>query len=360
MSVKRWWCILRLQGFDDFGDTLERERGGDRGSYGDDGGFRGGRPGADRARGRGRGGHERDRGEFRRGGDYDDGDSGPQWRTRRELRGGGPAPILADLSGEVVWGVSPVIAAMRSGRRELYKLFVQDGLGSGQGRRRDRSALQAALAAAEERGVPVDYVSKHDLNLLSDNRPHQGLAIDASPIEPTNLETPPPAERAAGATRAPVWVALDEVTDPQNLGAVLRSAHFLGVDGVVICAKNSAPLSPVVSKASAGALEVMPVHAVGNLMRWLHRCQEEGWEVLGAEAGEDSVDIREVSVESPTVLVLGSEGFGLRPLVRRACSAFVRIDGGVEASGESVEGFEVDSLNVSVAAGIAMHHLTRG
>ena len=81
---------------------------------------------------------------------------------------------------------------------------------------------------------------------------------------------------------------MDEIVDPQNLGAVLRSAHFLGVAGVVVCAKNSAPLSPVVSKASSGALERMDVRSVGVMPRFLRRCVEEGWDVFGADNAPDA------------------------------------------------------------------------
>lgn len=127
--------------------------------------------------------------------------------------------------------------------------------------------------------------------------------------------------------RPPVWLALDEVTDPQNLGGILRSAYFLGVDGVALCARNSAPLSPTVSKASAGALEVMELHEVNSLPRFLTMCQEAGWDVYGADAGPESVDVREVAVRGPCILVMGSEGFGLRPLVRQNCTALVRVAG---------------------------------
>lgn len=231
---------------------------------------------------------------------------------------------------ECLYGSSPVVAALSAGRREVYKVFVQEGLGSsptkGQvGRHQagmssgmgcitpynpdpfscrcqsrikfstpfSQGGKDPALAArirrlAEAAGAIVEEASKHTLNLLSENRPHQGVCADVGPLTMPELGevprewaacmrtltlTPMHGSRvttwrthrdtrlrlshagvAAGAR--PLWLALDQVSDPQNLGAVIRSAHFLGVTGVVLCAKNSAPLSPVVSKASAGALEV--------------------------------------------------------------------------------------------------------
>ena len=155
-----------------------------------------------------------------------------------------------------------------------------------------------------------------------------------------------------------MWLALDEVVDPQNLGAVLRSAHFLGVDGVVVCAKNSAPLSPVVSKASSGAAEARETYASrGAMSQFLERASRDGWAVLGAAAdSRDAKDVGEVEVTGPTVLVVGNEGRGLRTNVRRACGSMVKIDGAsrVRDDGDAA-GASVDSLNVSVATGILLH-----
>lgn len=138
------------------------------------------------------------------------------------------------------------------------------------------------------------------------------------------------------------------------MGAILRSALFLGADGVLLCSKNSAPLSGVASKASAGALEHFDtVRDVYNMPRFLERCKEEGWAVLGADAGSESKGVREVVVDGPTVLVMGSEGYGLRTNVRRACSGFVMIPSPLAAGDLK----NVDSLNVSVAAAILMHEL---
>jgi len=381
--------------FDDEGSTWgptrrgggDRDRGGDRGerygrggrgerySHGGDrfdrGGYRedrGGRGGGERRFDRGGGprfgrggGRGAGRGQaWGRGGDRGRGDR-PRWGGDSD--GEGPGNPRDQLVGECLYGVSPVVAALAAGRREVHRVFVQDGLGGGQGRSqaKDRNLAQRVRRAAEEAGVPVDTVDKHTLNLLANNRPHQGLAADVGPLAPTLLPGAPPREGRSGAP--PLWLALDEVSDPQNLGAILRSAHFMGVDGVAVCARNSAPLSAAVSKASAGALEVMDVHEVRNLPRFLTACQEEGWDVLGADAGEGSADVRGCRPRGPCVLVMGSEGFGLRPLVARACTGRVRIDGGngAGAAGPTWAGeFEVDSLNVSVATGVLLHSLLGG
>ena len=154
-----------------------------------------------------------------------------------------------------------------------------------------------------------------------------------------------------------LWLVLDEVVDPQNLGALLRSAYFMGGNriGVLVCAKNSAPPSPVVSAASAGALELIKVYSTSNLPRTLNSAKESGFRVIGASSSVPNSDaevyvLNELpSDDRSTILVLGSEGYGLRTLVAKACTDFVQIPG--------MDNTGVDSLNVSVTGGILLWHL---
>lgn len=205
-----------------------------------------------------------------------------------------------------------------------------------------------------------------------------------------------------------VWLVLDEVVDPQNLGALLRSAYFLGGGGgkkrlgVMVCAKNSAPPSSIVSAASAGALELLTIYSTNNLPRTLNHAREDGFRIIGASSSipnnkkpsnvddnEDDDDIDDDGNVVPTlydlqdlptlssngeddrpiILVLGSEGHGLRTLVAKACTEFVRIPEGKiqddeddddddDDTNNSVAG--VDSLNVSVTGGILLWHLLNG
>ncbi|MCO5609074.1 hypothetical protein L7F22_063296 [Adiantum nelumboides] len=303
--------------------------------------------------------------------------------ARREL------PVISSslpkIIGEVVYGVGPVYAALQVSRREFFCLYVQQNMaigGGNTGKKKDKKAVEWIIRTAVDRGVEVKEVTKHDLNMLADNRPHQGLILDASPLElvvSTHLDAPFE-ENGKG----PVWVALDEVMDPQNFGAILRSAYFFGAKGVVICAKNSAPLSAVVSKASAGALEVMELRSCKNMMKFLNRSTENGWRVVGGSAAGMGVSsVTELPRGLPTILVLGGEGKGLRTNVKMSCSELVSIPGLALASGGKRgslttkdadidaedkkhrpvlrgvrENFiAVESLNVSVAAGILLHEL---
>jgi 21S rRNA (GM2251-2'-O)-methyltransferase len=173
-----------------------------------------------------------------------------------------------------------------------------------------------------------------------------------------------------------LWLVLDEVVDPQNLGALLRSSFFLGSNrmGVLVCSKNSAPPSPVVSAASAGALELLDVYSTSSLPRTLSTALEDGFRIIGAASAkprgvedDDNVqllDLQDLPVnDQPTLLVLGSEGHGLRTLVAKLCTDFVRIprgnSHGIDHDDEDggVPDGAVDSLNVSVTGGILLWHL---
>ncbi|ONK69799.1 uncharacterized protein A4U43_C05F26860 [Asparagus officinalis] len=283
---------------------------------------------------------------------------------------------IPKMVGQAVYGVGPVLAALTVERREFYALYVQEGLDlSGNNRKKkDKKAVEKVLKLAEKLGLKVIETSKHDLNMIVDSRPHQGLVLDASSLELVNVKELEPV--SVEGRKAPVWVALDEVTDPQNLGAIVRSSYFFGVDGVVLCAKNSAPLSGVVSKASAGSLELIELRSCKNMMQFLSSSIENGWRVLGGSVSSKARPLCEVEDRVPTILVLGSEGSGLRPLVERSCTELVRIPGSVsmdesagdnefemEETDQSGKGQEmksflaVESLNVSVAAGVLLYHL---
>ncbi|KAM3252723.1 hypothetical protein T459_05468 [Capsicum annuum] len=282
---------------------------------------------------------------------------------------------LPRMVGEGIYGVGPVLAALSSGRRELYGLYIQQGLDlSGNNRKKkDKKGFERVLTMADKAGLGKKEVSKHDLNMITDNRPHQGLVLDASPLEMVAIKELEPVSIEEQETTS-LWVALDEVTDPQNLGAIIRSAYFFGASGIVLCAKNSAPLSGVVSKASAGSLELMELRSCKNMMQFLASSAENGWRVLGGSVSSRAVPLHEIVPGAPTILVLGSEGTGLRPLVERSCTELVRIPGNIPVdiiagqdedaecdnsiSGQNFKSFmAVESLNVSVAAGVLLHHL---
>lgn len=290
--------------------------------------------------------YERDRGEPAR-------DERPSWQQERADGAERPVTstsILQDnWKGDAIYGVSPVLAALNFSRRTLYSLHIQEGLKPA--KRKDQTAVAKAVQAAKVAGAEICSTSKHDLNIISGNRPHQGLVLDCSPLSFVPIDRLEDADHSfKDLTKPPLWLVLDEVMDPQNFGAALRSAYFLGASGVLTCSRNSAPLSPVVSKASAGAMEAMPVYSAQNLPRTLASAAASGWQVVGATSDPSSVNCLDITVRQPTLLVLGNEGVGLRTTVRNVCQTLVKVDTGYVADSDSV-----DSLNVSVATGILLH-----
>lgn len=275
--------------------------------------------------------------------------------------------------GDVVYGVSPVLAAMEAGRRTIHALYLQQGAEASR-HRKDKTAVVEAMQRAEEMGIQVINASKHDLNMVCDNRPHQGMVLDASFIDFEPLESMPWTQELWGGdiderAQPPVWLCLDEVVDPQNFGAALRSALFLGASGILTCKRNSSPLTGVVSKASSGAMELMPVHSCKSLPATLAEARNRGWTVVGAAAIADAVDCYSYQPSGPVILVMGNEGYGLRTTVTQQCDVMLRITSGDMSShpvlaqglGGAVRAKAaqklVDSLNVSVATGILLHQL---
>uniref|UniRef100_A0A672YCG4 rRNA methyltransferase 1, mitochondrial n=2 Tax=Sphaeramia orbicularis TaxID=375764 RepID=A0A672YCG4_9TELE len=250
---------------------------------------------------------------------------------------------------EVVFGVSPCLLAVIQGRRKIYRLYVKDGETS------HRASVVKVCEEAHKRGVPIQRVSKKDLDKMSGGRVHQGVCLQASPLYYLKEERELRLNRKD--QNIPLWLVLEAVQDPMNLGAILRSAYFLGVDRVASSVSHSCPLSPVVSKASSGVMEVMGVYGYGNLEHMLKMKAAQGWEVVGtvgAESVESHVSITQCSefeMTKPTLLLIGGEGEGLSRRLLSLCQTLITIPAGRElCSG-------IESLNVSVATGILLHSL---
>jgi len=198
--------------------------------------------------------------------------------------------------------------------------------------------------AAEARGIPIANRDRAELDRLSDGVRHQGVVAVADDYRFSSLD-----EMLAQANGTPVLVALDQVTDPQNLGAIIRSAVTLGLNGLIIPKHRAAGMTAAVVRASAGATEHASIARVTNLQRTLLSLSESGMQIVGLDAGAD-LDIRGLE-RSPAgrVLVVGSEGKGLRRMVRQRCDIVVHIP----------QVGPMDSLNASVAAAIAMYEMSR-
>jgi 23S rRNA (guanosine2251-2'-O)-methyltransferase len=205
----------------------------------------------------------------------------------------------------------------------------------------------ARLRADLERlGVPVHVSSRKQLDQLAEGRNHQGVVVEVEmPRELGESELRDALERARG--RA-FYLILDHVQDPHNLGACLRTADAAGVDGIVITKDQSVGITPTVTKVASGAAETVPLYQVTNLARALDWFKDAGIWIAGA-AGEAERTVYETDLDLPLALVIGAEGKGLRRLTRERCDFLVKIP---------MHG-QVESLNLSVAAGILLFEAVR-
>ncbi|KAH6845041.1 hypothetical protein B0I37DRAFT_379013 [Chaetomium sp. MPI-CAGE-AT-0009] len=290
-------------------------------------------------------------------------------------------------ASQFLYGKSVVEAALRASRRQFYHLYIYGGANR---QKPTNDALIQALA--KRKGIPITVLGEDGMRLLdkmSSSRPHNGFVLEASPLPqppltalaplpedyttnprcavtlghqsaeeaaingtPTTLPTPSP-------THKPLILILDQILDPGNLGAILRTASFLGATAVGITRKGSATLTPVALKASSGAAESLALFSVGALPEFLNESRANGWSVYaavadgpaGAKKQRRHVDVRDVSEtdplrREPCVLLVGNEGEGLSRLVVKKADYEVNIPNlAVPESG-------VDSLNVSVAVGL--------
>jgi 23S rRNA (guanosine2251-2'-O)-methyltransferase len=239
----------------------------------------------------------------------------------------------------ILYGVNPVRELLRGGGEGLAELWLAEG-----GTRGPAFAELERLGRAA--GAKVRAAPRAKLDRLSGTDRHQGVVAVVADFAYAEVEDLLAAAAASG--RPPLLVVLDGVEDPHNLGAVIRSAHALGAHGVVIPKDRAVGVTPTVAKASAGAVERTRVARVTNVAKTIEALKEEGvWSVALAADGDRS--LAEVDLKGPTALVLGSEGEGLRPLVRKTCdlSALIPMTG------------EIDSLSVSASAAVALYEADR-
>ena len=229
----------------------------------------------------------------------------------------------------IVYGIHPVEEFLRTQPQRATELVV---------RTESMKNVRFLVDEATRSGIPVRILKGKDFLRIAKGRPFQGIFLRMSPFEYIDIEEV--------ISRKKPLVALDGITDPQNFGSILRSAAFFGVGGVIIPKDRSVRVTPAVIKASAGAAARVPIVRVVNLARTLEEIKSSGYWVIGSSSHQgESLDT--FSPPVPYVLVLGSEGSGLRRLVLRACDVLVRIPGATE------------SLNVAVAGAVLLYGLKR-
>lgn len=233
-------------------------------------------------------------------------------------------------------GRNAVLEAFRSGKT-IDRLFVLDGCQDG--------PVRTIAREARKTDTIINYVSKERLDQLSETRAHQGVIAQVAAYEYSTVDEI--LDRAEEKGEAPFLILLDNVEDPHNLGAIIRTANLAGAHGVIIPKRRAVGLTSTVAKTSAGAINYTPVAKVTNIVRTIEELKEKGiWFVCADMGGEIMYDL---DLTGPMGLVIGNEGEGVSRLVREACDFTASIP---------MKG-DIDSLNASVAAGVLAYEIVR-
>ncbi len=238
---------------------------------------------------------------------------------------------------DVIYGINPVTEAFKAGRG-IEKVFLAEGRGGRE--------VEEIINLARGRNIKVSFEPREALTRLSRTEGHQGVVAIVSAGKYATLEEI--LKKAKGSGESPFLLILDGIQDPQNLGAIIRSAVCSGVHGVIIPKDRAVGLTSTVDKASAGAMEYMPVVKVTNIAQTLDELKKEGLWIIGTE-GKAKANLYSADYKGAIGLVVGSEGEGIRPLVAKKCDTLVSIP---------IKGM-VSSLNASAAAAVVMYEVVR-
>lgn len=236
-----------------------------------------------------------------------------------------------------VEGKNPVFEAIRSSR-PANKLYVEKDS--------QDSFLLRIIAMAREKEIPIQYVDRKKLDSMSLTRAHQGVILETAAREYVEVDDILAIAKEKG--EDPFILVLDEITDTNNFGSIIRSAECAGVHGIIIPKRRSASLNATVAKVAAGALEYVPVARVTNLVQTLRSLKNEGLWIIGTDMDGESV-YYEADLKGPCALVIGSEGEGMSRLVKSECDLIVRIP---------MKG-TISSLNAGVAAALVMFEISK-
>jgi 23S rRNA (guanosine2251-2'-O)-methyltransferase len=237
---------------------------------------------------------------------------------------------------DLLYGIHPVYEALVGGRRAFKKLYVS--------KRRQTKGIQGLLERALAEGVSIQYREPDYFKSLLGGSVHQGVAARVGHYPLVDIGAI--VRKAETDDELPIVLALDGVVDPQNLGSLIRTSLAMGIHGIILAKDRSAPLSPSVSKASAGAMEHALIAQVPNLVAALKQLKKAGLWVVGAHAGS-AQPLDQADFNVGLVLVIGGEGKGIRPLVRKTCDYLVSIP----------QKKVVESLNAAVAGAILMYEV---
>ncbi len=239
------------------------------------------------------------------------------------------------MPSHIIFGKHPVMEVLRAGRRKVSLIHYLKG---------SKNRLDEILSIARKKNIRLKEVDRHTLSKMTDDGNHQGISAEVSPPKIFDLKTF--AERITSRNGKTVIVIMDSIADPHNFGAILRSAESFGIAGAVFPKDRSADISSTVVKTSAGASEYLDFCRVTNIAQSIKELKKLGFHVVAAEADGD-IEISKFNPLFPLAIVVGSEGKGVRPLVKKSCDETVSI---------KITG-NVGSLNVSAAASVIFHEI---
>ena len=245
---------------------------------------------------------------------------------------------MNDANTELLFGIHPLYEVLRANRREVHEVYLAQNKPS--------ARISMLSAVAHSKGIPILTLKTSKLEALVGSNAHQGIAARVSfyPLEPFSDLWQSTVDRKG----KPFWLLLDNILDPQNLGAILRTALCVGVDAVVIPKDRSASPTPAVSKASAGALEHVRLTRVTNLVRTLKQLKEKGMWIIGLDKKANQ-SVYATDLTGSIGLLIGGEQKGIRPLVKKQSDFLVSIP----------QRGPLDSLNASVAGAVIMYEALR-
>lgn len=238
---------------------------------------------------------------------------------------------------QVIYGINPLLEVLHGGAAILRKVVIAEGRGG--------DAVQLIRHLAGASGIPVEFVARERVEKLAPCRVHQGVVGLCREYAYASVDDI--LAHRHPSFRHDLVLILDSVTDPQNLGSIIRTAHCFGANGVIIPEDRAAPVTAAVLKASAGAAQHLPTARVVNLVRTIEALKARGFWIYGADAAAQT-DLSTPDYAGPVALVMGSEGQGIRPLVRKACDFLISVP---------MRG-EVASLNVAVATGVILYAIS--
>lgn len=243
---------------------------------------------------------------------------------------------------DLLWGIHPILEVLQTQPERLIELLIQKDKHS--------RGLQEIIETARRLRIKCSFVDKLKITGTPDSLNHQGIVAKSAPIPLLPFaDLIGWFEKLSRQGETPKLMACDSIQDPHNLGAIIRSAHAAGVSHLVLTRDRTAPLAGTTAKASAGAIAKMKISQVTNLAEALKKIKDAGGWIFGAVKDDQAASIYETDFNVPACLVVGNEGSGIRPLVKRNCDVLVSIP----MAGE------IDSLNSSVAAAIILFEMLR-